>query len=303
MNRFSLGAIVALSFVAIMSPSSRASAAPSALRSEIAAARASDPAAFTSFAAALAKAPEVSAKARGRKAPLPLYLAGMGSRAFLPMVDAIVDPKTSPELRRDVVEAVGLLRDPRGLPVLATVLAESTDPKDVRAAAEAIGRLGTVPAGELLVTAADGASADKRLAILAAIGECRTTTVAQALARRVAGADAATARILARSLGRVGNAWAWRTAKVSGPAHKGDTLDPSAEAAVRETAARALVTLFVAHDGEARDAASNALMVVDAPGTASLVGEAKAKARAKADPALEAALDALSARLAKNPTR
>jgi hypothetical protein len=43
-----------------------------------------------------------------------------------------------------------------------------------------------------------------------------------------------------------------------------------------ETAARALLDAFAAHDGETRDAASNALMVVDASSTRSRIAEAGA---------------------------
>ena len=58
----------------------------------------------------------------------------------------------------------------------------------------------------------------------------------------------ATASSVVKSLGDVGNAWAWKT--------PGATAKDE-EAAVRETAARALVSAFVSYDGSVRQAASN----------------------------------------------
>jgi hypothetical protein len=121
------------------------------------------------------------------------------------------------------------------------------------------------------------------------MGECRRSRVTTALAERLrTTSDEATARIAARSLGRAGNAWAWRTLG-----------DRSEEARIRETAAKALVDAFVRHDGEARTAASNALMVVDAPQTPALIDEAKKTA----GPKTIKALDALATRFARNPAR
>src|SRR5690606_6309435 len=99
----------------------------------------------------------------------------------------------------------------------------------------------------------------------AGMGECRHLRVVEELARRLRDApDDDMARAAARSLGRAGNAWAWRTIS-----------DHRDEARIRETAARALVDAYVNRDGEARDAASNALMVVDAPETARIIEAAR----------------------------
>ena len=64
-------------------------------------------------------------------------------------------------------------------------------------------------------------------------------------------------------------------------------------------AARALVRIVAGYNGVARGAASDALLVVDAPATPSLLADAKRSASGDA----AKALDDVAARLAKNPTR
>lgn len=264
------------------------------LATQIAAARAKEPAAFVSVREAVAHASAVDEKARGRKAPIGRYLAGLGPSALLPMLeiaafDAPATPVT-PKLRRDLVEAIGLLRDTRALPVLAAVVERETDADLVRTAAEAMGRIGTdEAASRLLAVLASTPKGGKRVALLSGMSECRRLSVAEAIATELGQRpDEATARVLARALGNVGNAWAWKTLP-----------SRAEENAVRARAARALVTAFVAYAGEARGAASNALMLVDAPETPSLIAAARAGASAET----ASALDALSARFARNPAR
>ena len=121
------------------------------------------------------------------------------------------------------------------------------------------------------------------------MGDCRRIRITEALASHLRSTnDEEVARAVARSLGRAGNAWAWKT-----------VADKSEEARIRETAARALVDAYVRRDGEARTAASNALMVVDAPETPALIAQAKKGAPADAIKAL----DALAERFARNPSR
>jgi hypothetical protein len=122
------------------------------------------------------------------------------------------------------------------------------------------------------------------------MGGCRRLKIAQALGRALDEASDDERRKLAiRSLSEVGNAWAWRT---PGPKQKSD------EGAVREAAARALLRAYVRFDGELRQAASNALMVVDSPLTPSLIG-----AERSANPGARLALAELSLRFENNPTR
>lgn len=239
----------------------------------------------------------LDAKARGHRAPVALYLRGMGKQALDPMLEILSGGPAAAGLpteavvaaRRDVVEAIGLLRDPKATPIVAALLDKEGDDELVRTAAEALARIGTDDAVARLRGALARSSGSRANAILAGLGECRRETVARLLADRLlAHPDEATARVLVRSLGNAGNAWAWKT-----------MASRSEEATVRALAARALVDAFVRYGGDVRTAASNALMVVDDASTSSLV--ASARANASADTAH--ALDALAARFATNPAR
>ncbi|MBX3263349.1 MAG: HEAT repeat domain-containing protein [Labilithrix sp.] len=268
------------------------------LSAEIAKARAIDPRAFVAVNGIVSHAPEADARARGRKAPVALYLAKLGPSALMPMLEMLavdaprgIPAESAPGLRRDLIEAVGLLKDARALPVLYAILEDTTeDAATVRTVTEAIARVGTDEAAARVLGALDASRDEERTrSILAGMGECRRLRVAEALAARLRSTgDEATARAAARSLGRAGNAWAWKTV--------GDRRE---EAKIRETAARALVDAYVRRDGEARYAASNALMVVDAPETPAIVAEAKKGA----SPEVAKALDKLAQRFARNPTR
>lgn len=271
---------------------------PSAnLQKEVARARAIDPRTFAVVNGIVVHAAEADGRARGRKAPTALYLAKLGPSALMPMLEMLaIDPPrgipaaTAPGVRRDLIEAVGRLKDPRALPVLTPILEDQTEDADTtQTVAEALARIGTQQAATRLLSALEASTGARTRAILAGMGECRHLRIAEALAARLRGAsDEAVARAAARSLGRAGNAWAWKT-----------LADRSEEARIRVTAARALVDAYVRLDGEARDAASNALMVVDAPETPALIAEAKRGA----SPTVVNALDALAERLARNPSR
>jgi len=265
-----------------------------ALRRAIDEARALDPRPFLTTAKLVDDAPATHARSRGRRAPVGLFLSKLGRDAGLPILERLAfDPprdETASVVRRDLVEAVGLLRDTRAVPVLAAILEDETeDAETTRTAAEALARIGTDEAAAHLLTALDDARGERERAIVAGIGECRHLRVTEELARRLRSTtDDDLARAAARSLGRAGNAWAWRT-----------LADRQEESRIRTTAARALVEAYVHHDGDVRVAASNALMVVDAPETPALIEEA----RRRATPAQRDALDALAMRFARNPTR
>jgi len=267
------------------------------LRRDVTRARAIDPGSFAAVSVIVTRAPEAARRARGRSAPTASDIARLGSSAVLPTLEMLaLDPphgvpaEAAPMVRRDLVEAVGLLRDPRGLPVVSAILDdESEGTETTRTAAEAVARIGTEEAATKLLSALDLTRAERARAVVAGMGECRHLRVTEAIAAVLrTTTDEPMARIAARSLGRAGNAWAWRTMK-----------DRSSETPIRETAARALLDAYLRHDGEARDAASNALMVVDAPQTPALIAEAK---RTASPPGVEA-LDALAVRFARNPTR
>jgi hypothetical protein len=267
------------------------------LRFEVARARAIDPRAFATVNELVSHAPDADARARGRKAPTALYLAKLGPSALMPMLEmlALDSPRGIPaasaaSVRRDLIEAVGLLKDARALPVLSAILDDtSEDAETTRTTTEAVARIGTEEAATRILRALEASSGDRTRAIVAGMGDCRRLRVTEALASRLrATADDATARVAARALGRAGNAWAWKT-----------IADRSEETRIRATAAKALVDSYARRDGEARDAASNALMVVDAPETPAFIADAKRGASTD----VVKALDALAARFARNPSR
>jgi hypothetical protein len=266
------------------------------LRRDVARARATDPRPFAMVTDIVALAPDANARARARRAPIALYLAKLGPNALMPMLEMLaLDPprgvsaEAAPALRRELIEAVGLLHDARGLPVLSGILDDKTeDEETTRTTTEAIARIGTDEAATKIVAALATSHGERARAIVAGMGECRRLRVTEALADRVRATttDDATARAAARALGRSGNVWAWRA-----------MADRTEEARVRETAARALVETFVHRNGEARDAAATALLVVDAPQTPALIAEA----RKTVAPETAKALDGLAARFARNP--
>ena len=276
------------------------STARSALRSAIQKARATRPQAFERVAAAPALAVRVDAAKRGRFGSITPQLKALGKAALLPMLEMVaVDGPARGQmsdgawlaLRVGLIEAVGMLRDRRAAPVLAAILdSPATEVSVDRAAAQALGRLGTDRAAAKLVSLARK-TGPKRLAVLAGIGDCRREVVAETLAElmRAHPADA-TAQVLARSLGKVGNSWAWKTSIVAasgeGPA-------------TRAIAAEALMDAFVHYDGRARKLAAKAILVVDHPSTPSLISAARRSASAE----LSAALDRLAKRFASSPLR
>lgn len=258
--------------------------------SSIVAARLRSPAVFARVAAVRGRLLELDAHKRGPLAPIPAHLQGLGAGGVEALAEQVLaDDPSLPESARTawragVIEALGALRDARTRDLVAPLL-DDPDRLVARAAAEAIGKLGDDEAVKLLVP---------RIAaqqVSAIGGACRRRAIASALTGVVAAHPSSeVARATARALGELGASWAWRTGKVPAPGEEHD---------VRAAAARALIELFVGYDGEVRQAASNALMVVDDPSTPALLAAAKVSASSD----VIAALDALSLRLARNPAR
>lgn len=275
------------------------------LEKEIARAKQVNPGAFSRVARVAQEAETLDARKRGRLAPISPILKRMGSEALWPMVERIAfkaegGPESeSAKLALDVglIEAAGALRDERLAPVWKAALSGTEQRKTVlRAAAGSLARLDTEDAATTLVALSKGDDL-RAEAALAMMGHCRRLSVAKRLADVLdatpAGqsrAELVRAKQVMEALGDVGNSWAWKT-----PAIKAR----SEEGAVRQTAAEALVRAYVRYDGTLRDAASNALMVVDAPGTPALISQAKKNASDE----LKTALDVLAERFTKNPAR
>jgi hypothetical protein len=273
------------------------------LKADIEKARIETPELFRQVYDVAKRAGELDAGSRRPGAPLTMHFKVLGPRALMPMLELLafeghapadLTPTARAALRVGLLEAVGIIRDGRAVPVLARVAQRERDVDTTRASADALGRIGTDEAYGALVTALDNADAagpsgsERVQALLAGVGSARRVDGTTLLAKRLdAHPDDATAKAAAKALGTAGNAWAWKT-----------LASRTGEAAVREIAARALVKAYLAYGGEARGAASNALMVVDDAHTAALITEARRTA--SADQA--ALLDELAARFAANPT-
>jgi hypothetical protein len=286
----------------VLAPRALPSLREQELRREIRALAQKKPAVFAAVHELEREVPRLYAARRGRLAPLGPAFKALGPDALLPMLSLLsFDAHESEALSRGaalslrvgLLEAVGQLRDARALPVLLAVVQhdDASEPEVTRAAVSALGAYGSddVVAQLLALSRSRDGRQD---AVRAGLGNCRRSAIAHELASSLSGETRAAAqRALIDSLGAVGNAWAWKTPQVREHAAE--------EAEVRRTAASALVQAYVRGQGSLRDAASNALMVVDAPETAALI----ATARQHASREQQAALDALSARFARNPTR
>lgn len=282
-----------------------ATRARTTLKADIDRAHAETPDLFRQVYDVAKRAGELDAASRRPGTPLTMHFKVLGPRALMPMLELLAFDGHAPTglsqtalaaLRVGLVEAVGIIRDARAVPVLARIVMKERDVDTTHASADALGRMGSDEAFSALVTALEAAErgsgaggTDRVNAILAGVGSSRRLDGVKLLAKRLdARPDAVTARAIAKALGTAGNAWAWKTLP-----------NRDAESAVREHAARSLVTAYVAYTSEARTAASTALLVVDAPQTPSLITEA----RRTASTDQRSALDDLSSRLSNNPTR
>jgi HEAT repeat protein len=276
--------------------------ARASLKAEIDKARTESPDVFKAVYDVAARAREIDAESRAPGIPFTRYFKNLGPRAFYPLVELMVFDSHAPSglpttaesaLRIGVIEAVGGIRDTRAMPALAKVFETTRDIDTVRASANAIGKLGTDDGVAMLITAAKKFQASdpaRERAILSGLHDCRREAAANFLAQRLDGqpTDAETAKVLIKSLGGVGNSWAWKT------------LPNQKElATTRGAAAQALVRAFVHYSGDLREHAAKALLVIDDPSTPALV--AKAKSGASRETAT--ALDDLDKRFAQNPVR
>lgn len=273
----------------------------SELKAEIEKARAQTPELFKAVADVAAQARDLDANARKPGVPLTMHFKPLGNRALYPLLEALVfdshaandlPPSAASALRLGLIEAVGTIRDPRAIPVLAKILELGRDDQTVRASAQGLARIGTDDALAILMTAATKAKTDagneRERAILSGMHDARREAAARFLARRLQQSpDSETARVVVKSLGGAGNAWAWKTLS-----------NQSEMSATRGIAANALVDAYVRFGGEVREQAAKAILVVDDASTPTLISQAKKGASGD----ITAALEALERRFANNPT-
>ena len=285
---------------ALLAADDLSAAARAELHRQVLGARAADPIHFERLAEARRAVMTLDARKRGPLAPVAPLLKTMGPGALLPMLErvALAAPARGSlsrsawrAWRLGLIEAVGALRDRRAEPVLLALFeAKLGDPQLDRAAAVAYAKLGTPPVARRLIRAARGDSGERRRA-LGALGHCRRQTAATFLARQLAGRPSeAEVLVLARALGNVGSAWAWRTPVIAASGQ---------ESVVRRTAVQALVKAYATQSSAARKTIAKAVLVVDHADTLALI---RAE-RQTAPPASRPALDELRRRFARSPLR
>ncbi len=259
-------------------------------------ARAANPTVFQQVENVAKRVNQIDKEKRGRFAIVTPFFTVLKKPALLPMLEmlAVQGPARAKysdtawqALRVALIEAVGHQRDAVALPVLNAILDSDKDWYVVRAAAEAMGKIGDDASANKLVDLAVKPGA-RQTAVLSGISACRRSVVAQGLSKFLANPpDTQTTKIALKSLGSVGNSWAWQT----------PTISKTGEGtAVRQTAAAALVDAFVRYDDpDLRLTAQKAILVVDDDSTPSLVAAKKSGASKET----QAALDKLIVRFEK----
>lgn len=213
---------------------------------------------------------------QARRGPYPIIapaLTALGPEAVPAMLDSlrgdvparvVLRAEARHALRVSMLEALGRLRDERTRPYLTELLTSSErDHHTVRAAAGALGRLGSDADAELLITLHRQADAQRRAALLAGLGGCRRLIMARYLTTLLdPSADLVTARPLLRSLRSLAAGWAWQTPRLLA---RGEGL------AVQRHVAQALVELYPPASAELRGEIAKAVLVVDYPDTPALI--------------------------------
>jgi len=218
-------------------------------------------------------------------------MRALGAGVLLPMLEALAlaepagladsdEEKTA--LANAMLQAVGILRDRRATPILVAVFEHGHRRAlsgTAREAALALGRLGDEEA--FAVLAKHTATGDpRRLAAIAGLGQSRRLDGAQHLAALgTSERDAGALVAIAHALGIAASSWAWQ-------AMGSDAADLGL--AVRTTAAKALVDLFVRHAGDVRVQAGKSLLMAEHKDTRELL----LGARRKVDATTAAEIDA-----------
>ena len=235
------------------------------LEAEIEEAEAAFPDHFAAVDTIIQDAQEIDARKRGRLAPFSAMFKRLGSEAHLAMINALLfDGPQQGELkdvawfglRTGLIEAAGKSRDARLVPALVAYLnGDETEHYAVRAAAEALGRIGTDEAATALIRAAESRPL-KKGSILSGMGTCRRLPVATYLAAELSKAKSEESKeILVKALSTVGNEYAWKTTAMQRYSEE--------EAPVRQMAARVLFDQYVVEgEGMIRDKALRALVVI-----------------------------------------
>jgi hypothetical protein len=254
-------------------------------------AKSQHPETFARVASIVSRADKLDHHKRGPFASMGPMFRSLGPNAGPALMEPLLHPerfampkeeRARVALRVGLIEAAGALSDPSAAPLWRSILDESNEMHEVRAAAEALGRVASdADAAHLIALATT--KGPKQQAVVSGIGSCRRIDVARALGD-VGSRDPVLAALAARSLARLGSSWAPDAAKL---------------VVVRSEAARQAIRILLTTSGDARTAASDALMAIDSPDTPAAISDARAGASAEQNQALDEAL----ARFAHNPVR
>jgi hypothetical protein len=251
------------------------------------------PVAFSRVASVIKSADSMDAQKRGRFAPMSPQLRAIGPDAGPALLEPLVHPErfAMPKeetakiaLRAGLIEAAGSLGMTDAAPLWRSILDGGAEYYEVRAAAEALGRVAS-ESDVVKMVALVKTRGPKQEAVIAGAGTWRRIEVARAIGDVMSG-DAKIGMASAHALGDLGGSWL-------------KDANTSPMVAVRGEAARQAVRLYVLSNNEVRTAASDAVMTIDSSDTGSIISAA----RASATPDQNKALDALAARFAKNPVR
>lgn len=251
------------------------------------------PVAFSRVASVIKSADSMDAQKRGRFVPMTPQLRAIGPDAGPALIEPLVHPErfTMPKeesariaLRAGLIEAAGSLGDSSAAPLWRSILDSGTEFFEVRAAADALGRVASESDVTKMV-ALIKTRGPRQEAIISGAGTWRRIEVARAIGD-VMNINAKIGMASAHALGDLGGSWL-------------KDANTSPMVAVRGEAARQAVKLYVLSKDEVRTAASDAVMTIDSSDTATIISTA----RASATPDQNKALDALAARFAKNPVR
>lgn len=276
-NRRTLGALVLGGALVVGAPGARADgvvispldldpAVRAQLAAEIAAARASDGAAFDALAAIDSYKPEGIRRSRHNQPSAARALMRLGRPGLWPMIEWTAFRAERGKLSDDqwrvlgagLLQALGVLKDARAAPVLRAALAKAREPVWLDRAAEGLGML-CGEAEERLLLAASGRRGDRRAAAIAGLGHCRTHGSARRLAAILRGEppDSDLAARATRALGYVGSSWALAA----------DTRVRAEDAeAIRRTAVEALVEALPRQTASStRAATARSVLMVEHP--------------------------------------
>ena len=209
-------------------------------------------------------------------------LKGLGPKAFLPMISTVAGSsfETLPgTVKAATLESIGILRDPRALPVLFDILDGSDNsPQVLYAATAAIGRQADDTIAQRLVQSSRKPRGG-RSAVVRGLGECRHPLAVGELASLLgSSSDPEMRQVAAEALGLAASSWAWSTPRLTAT-HQGP--------AVRASAAQALVKAYgTTEDDDFRGTLRASLAMVEAPETVRFIETALTHATGKERDAL-----------------